>query len=142
MAKIKSLDKIAKKWDERVGVAHDDYIDGIKNPVKDWESGALAAKDNYEAGIRDSIRDGRREKGISTAGTKKWQDKAVEKSGRWGTGVAIAKEDMKKGYSPYHSIIAALDYGVKYPAGDPRNLKRVEVGNKALHEKKLEIKKL
>lgn len=142
MGKIKSLDKIAKKWDERVGVASGDYIDGVKSPIKDWEEGAIASKANYEAGIQAAIRDGRREKGIKEAGTKKWQDKTIEKSGRWATGVAAAKDEMKSGYSPYHSVIAGLDYGVRYPPGDPRNLKRVQVGNEALHAKKVELKKL
>lgn len=142
MAKIKTLEKIAKKWDDRVGVASDDYIDGIKNPTKDWEDNTLAGKANYEAGIQAAIRDGRREKGVAEAGTKKWQDKSVEKSGRWASGVTVAKDDMKKGYAPYHDVIQGIDYGVRYPPGDPRNLKRVQIGNDALHAKKVELKKL
>ncbi len=142
MAQIKSLDKIAKKWSDRVALSGVDYVDGVKSPTKDWESGALAAKGNYEAGIQQSIKQGRREKGIQEAGTKKWQDKTVEKSGRWATGVAGATADMKSGFSPYHSAIAALDYGPRFPAGDPRNLQRVKIGNEALHAKKVEIKSL
>lgn len=142
MAKIKSLDKIATKWDERVGVSNRDYEEGVKAPTKDWAEGALAAKDNYEAGIQQAIQQGRREKGIQEAGTKKWQAKTVEKSSRWAQGVSGAVDDMKKGFQPYHDEIANLDYGPRYPAGDPRNLQRVKIGNDALHKKKVELKSL
>lgn len=142
MAKIKSVDKIAQKWNDRVQVSDADYKDGVQNPTKDWEEGALASKDNYEAGIRTSIEQGRREKGIKEAGTAKWKAKTVEKSGRWRTGVTGAQDDMKKGYTPYHGVISALDYGPRFPAGDPRNLDRVKVGNEALHAKKVELKSL
>jgi len=140
MAAIKSISQISKKWSDRVGVAGTDYVEGVKNPRKDWEENALAAKENYEQGIRLSITQGRREKGIKEAGTKKWQEKTVKKSGNWSTGVAGATDEMQKGYAPYHDIIAGLDYGPKYPAGDPRNLERVKVGNVALHAKKVELK--
>lgn len=142
MAKIKSLEKISKKWNDRVQVSDSEYEDGIKNPVRDWEDGALASQDNYEVGIRTSIEQGRRPKGIKEAGTKKWQVKSVEKKGRWRTGVTGAQDEMKKGFSPYHDVIEGLDYGPKYPAGDPRNLDRVKVGNDALHKKKVELKSL
>lgn len=142
MAKIKSLDKIAKKWNDRVGVSSSDYVEGVKAPTKDWADGALAAKGNYEAGIQQSIQQGRREKGIQEAGTQKWQAKTVEKSARWGQGVAGAVDDMKKGFQPYHDTIGSLDYGPRFPSGDPRNLDRVKIGNVALHKKKVEIKSL
>jgi len=142
VAKIKSLDKIAKKWDDRVGVSSADYLDGVKAPTKDWAEGALAAKDNYNAAIQLSIKQGRREKGIAEAGTAKWQKKTVEKSGRWASGVSGAVDDMKKGFQPYHDTISALDYGPRFPAGDPRNIERVKIGNVALHKKKVEIKSL
>ena len=142
MAKIKSLDKIAKKWDDRVGVSSADYIEGVKSPTKDWAEGALAAKDNYNAAIQQSIQQGRREKGITEAGTQKWQKKSVEKSVRWASGVSGAVDDMKKGFQPYHDTISALDYGPRFPSGDPRNLARVKIGNEALHKKKVEIKSL
>lgn len=142
MAAIKSLKKISKKWSDRVGVAGTDYTDGVKDPRKDWEVEASSeqSEENYKAGVQTAIAQKRRPAGVKKAGTKKWQDNTIKKSTRWTEGVAGATDEMEDGYSPYHSEIEGLDYGPKFPPGDPRNLQRVKIGNEALHALKVKLK--
>lgn len=141
MGVIKPMSKISKKWNSRVGVSSPEYIDGIKNPSADWEAEATSeqAEENYKAGINAAIARGARPAGIKKAGTKKWQDSAVKKSGRWSEGVTGAIDAYEEGFDPYAKEIERTDYGAKYPPGDPRNLQRVKVGNDALHALKLKL---
>ena len=137
MIPVKSIDKIAKKWSDRAAISEDDYKDGIKNPKKDWETEALESKDNYESAIRESITRDARSKGISKAGTKKWQGKAVEKSGRWAPGISGAVDEYRKEFGPMVDVISAVDLPPRYPAGDPRNYERSKAVGTALHAKKI-----
>jgi len=124
-----------------VGVSLSEYTDGVKNPRHDWEANASSeqAEDNYKTGVQSAISRGARPAGVKKAGTKKWQDGAVKKSSRWSEGVAGALDQYEDGFSPYHDEIDSLDYGPRYPAGDPRNLERVKKGNEALHSLKVKL---
>lgn len=137
MIVIKSLDKIGKKYIDRAAVATDDYTDGIENPKKDWEKESLASEDNYKLAITQSIARKARPAGIKKAGTKKWQEKAVSKSGRWAPGIADAEDDYKLGYAPYREVVSKVDLPPRYPAGDVRNYKRSEAVGKAQHDLKV-----
>jgi len=141
MGNIKPMGKISKKWNDRVGVSSSDYIDGIKNPKLDWEEEASSeqAEANYASGINNAINRKTRVAGVKKAGTQKWQNGAIKKQGRWSEGVAGAVDQYEEGFSPYHNEIDKVDYGVRYPSGDPRNLQRVKVGNEALHNLKLKL---
>lgn len=137
MIPMKSMEKIGKKWIDRAAVSGDDYIDGIENPKKDWEKETLASEDNYKVAIVESIARKARPTGVKKAGTKKWQDKAVAKAGRWAPGISEAEEDYKTGYAPYRDVVSKVDLPARYPAGDPRNYKRVEAVGKAQHDLKI-----
>ncbi|MBA7624884.1 hypothetical protein ES703_32298 [subsurface metagenome] len=137
MIPMKSLDKIGKKYVDRAAVATDDYEDGIENPKKDWEKESLDAEDNYKTAIIASIARKARPAGIKKAGTKKWQDKAIAKKGRWAPGISEAEEDYKAGYAPYRDVVGKVVLPEKYPAGDIRNYKRSQAVGEAQHNLKI-----
>ena len=126
MAEIKSLSAIREKWTRVTPGRVADYTLGIKNPRRDWETETLAAEDNWKAGVDAAQAKGLFGKGVSKAGSKKWQDKALKKGpGRFAEGVYIAGDDYEKGFAPYREAIARVDLGPKFPRRDPRNLDRV-----------------
>jgi len=127
MAEIKSLTAIRDKWTRVTPGRTEDYKIGISNPKRDWEQETVAAKDNWKAGIDAAAGKDMFAKGVTKAGSKKWQDKALQKGpGRFAEGVYIAGDDYEKGFSPYREAISRVDLGPKFPRRDPRNLERVK----------------
>ena len=127
MAESKSLSAIIDKWTRVTPMRVEDYKLGIKNPKRDWEAETLEATDNWKAGIDAAHAKGLFAKGVTDAGTKKWQDKALKKGpGRFAEGVYIAGPDYERGFAPYREAIAKVDLGPKFPRRDPRNLERVK----------------
>lgn len=138
MAEIKSLAAIKEKWTRVTPLRMEDYKLGIKSPRRDWEAETLAAKDNWKAGLDAAHAKGLFAKGVSKAGTKKWQDKALKIGpGRFAEGVYLAGDDYEKGFAPYREAIARVDLGPKFPRRDPRNLERVRRVVTALIEEKV-----
>lgn len=126
MAEIKSLTAIKDKWTRVTPGRTEDYKIGVRNPKRDWETQAAGAADTYKAGVDQAHAKGLFRKGVEKAGTKKWQDRALEKGpGRFSEGVYIASDDYSKGFAPYHEAIARTDLGPRFPKRDPRNLERV-----------------
>lgn len=135
---IKSASDVAAKWARVTPQRTEDYEQGVQNPAKDWKNETLAAESRYAEGVASSIRDKRFGKGVSAAGTDKWQRKAVLLgTQRWGPGVQIAQADFEEGFEPYRAAIAGLTLPQKFPKGDPRNIARVAAIAKALHDKKV-----
>jgi len=100
MAEIKSLTAIRDKWTRVTPGRTEDYKIGISNPKRDWEQETVAAKDNWKAGIDAAAGKDMFAKGVTKAGSKKWQDKALQKGpGRFAEGVYIAGDDYEKGFS-------------------------------------------
>lgn len=127
MAEIRSLSAIREKWTRVTPGRTEDYKLGIKNPRRDWADETEAAAANYKAGVDAAHAKGLFVKGVSKAGTKKWQDKALAKGpGRFAEGVYIAGPDFEDGFKPYHEAIARVDLGPRFPKRDPRNLERVK----------------
>jgi len=125
MAAIKSLTAIREKWVRVTPARVEDYTKGIQSPRKDWAAETAASSGNWKAGVDAAHTKGLFAKGVTEAGTKKWQEKTLAKGpGRFGEGVMLAGPDYEKGFSPYRAAIAALDLGPKYPRRDPRNLGR------------------
>jgi len=127
MAEIKSLSAIRDKWTRVTPQRTEDYKLGIQHPKRDWADETLEARDNWKAGVDAAAAKGLFARGVSAAGTKKWQEKALKKGpGRFAEGVYIAGPDYEKGFKPYHEAIAQVDLGPKFPRRDPRNLDRVK----------------
>jgi len=127
MAEIKPLSAIRDKWARVTPGRTDDYKLGIENPRRDWQDETLAAAQNWKLGVDQAQAKGLFEKGVSAAGTKKWQKKALQKGpGRFAEGVYIAAPDYERGFAPYREAIARVDLGPRFPRRDPRNIDRVK----------------
>lgn len=139
MAEIRALSAVRDKWTRVTPGRTEDYKIGVQNPRRDWADEALAAKENWKAGIDAAAGKDLFAKGITKAGTKKWQDKALKKGpGRFAEGVYIAGPDFEAGFKPYHDAIARVDLGPRFPRRDPRNIERVKRVVEALIKTKLE----
>lgn len=138
MAEIKTLSQIADKWTRVTPARSEDYKLGISNPKRDWSAATAASESNWKAGIDSAAQKGLFSKGVTGAGTKKWQEKALKKGpGRFAEGVYQAGPDYSKGFAPYREAIAKTDLGPKFPRRDPRNIDRVKRIVDALVSQKL-----
>lgn len=126
MAEIKALSAIRDKWTRVTPMRQEDYKLGIQNPKRDWEQETLAAEANWKAGVDAAAAKGLFPKGVSKAGTKKWQRKALDVGpGRFAEGVYKGGDDYAAGFAPYREAISRVDLGPRFPRRDPRNLERV-----------------
>ena len=135
--KVKSASAIAEKWARVTSERTQDYEDGVKNPIRDWEKETIDAKERYEAGIKASIARDAFSKGVKKAGTAKQKAKSITKGiPRWAEGVRGAQNDMQSGMEPVVKILEGLTLPPRFATGDPRNIKRVEAVQQALHKLK------
>jgi len=138
MANIKPLDRINAKWQRVTAASGAEYEEGVKNPTRDWKTETLAANAAYKAGLQKSIAADSFAKGVSSAGTTKWQENAVNKGpSRFAQGVQLAVDAYSTGFAPYRQVIQSLTLPPRGAKGDPSNINRVAVVAKALHDKKL-----
>jgi len=138
MANIKPVSEIAEKWSRVTPQRTEDYEKGVKSPTKDWAASAKAAEESYKQAVVKAAQEGRFGKGVSKAGTGKWQSKASTKGvDRWGPGVQMARQDYEAGFAPYAEAIKTISLPPRYPKGDPRNIERVVAIARALRAKKL-----
>jgi hypothetical protein len=138
MAEIKDLARIGAKWKRVASGAAVEYEEGVKNPKRDWAKATSDAEPAYTAGIQAAL--GRKAfgKGVNKAGTGKWQENAIKKGpGRYTEGVSLAEEAYLKGFAPYREIIARTTLPSRGARGDPKNINRVAVLAKALHDHKI-----
>ena len=137
MPAIKSAASIAEKWARVTPLRAPDYEAGVKNPKKDWEKATLAGATAYKEGIQKAITEGRFEKGVALAGTEKWQARATTVGpARYSQGVQVAQPEYEKGFSKYRDVIEKTTLPARFAKGDPRNIERVRVMSKALHDAK------
>ena len=133
MADIRTVDKIAEKWATVTPQRTADYEAGIRDPKADWQRATLAAADAWKGGVTAAIQAGSFSKGVSRAGTVKWQQGSIEKGlTRWGPGVALGQDAYQTGFAPYREAIARTTLPPRYPRRDPRNLERVKAITTAL----------
>lgn len=138
MAEIKALSAIRDKWTRVTPLRREDYELGIKNPKRDWEQETIAGKGNWKAGVDAAAAKDLFAKGVSLAGTKKWQEKALAVGpARFAEGVYLAGDAYAAGFAPFREAIARVDLGPKFPKRDPRNLERVRKVVDALVKEKL-----
>lgn len=141
MAGVKPLDKITAKWERVSASAQAEYEAGVKDPRRDWAAATKGAEKAYDAGIQAAIAAKRFGKGVAKAGTAKWQAMAIAKGPRrWSEGISLAKTTYAEAFAPYHTALGSISYPEKGPRGDPRNIARVAIVAKTLHDLKLRIK--
>lgn len=126
MAEIKSNEAIAEKWARVTPQRTADFEQGVRNPRKDWARATAAAQDAWKLGVQAAIVAGSFLKGVTRAGTAKWQEGAVTKGvARWGPGVALGAEAYRTGFAPYQAAIERVTLPPRFARRDPRNLLRV-----------------
>lgn len=127
MAAIASPAEIAAKWARVTPLRSQDYEDGIRNPRVDWATATGAASDAWKAGIQQAIAQDSFRKGVTKAGTSKWQTSAIAKGpARWQQGVAVGQAAYETGFAPYRDAIERVTLPPRYAKRDPRNLDRVK----------------
>lgn len=137
MAKVKSAEAASAKWQRRAGNAGPEYEEGVRNPRADWATETKAAAPSYSAGVTKAVQEKRYERGVSKAGTAKWQKNAVEKGPtRYAEGVRLSGDAYTTGTAPYLAVLSGLQLPPRGPKGDPKNIDRVRAVSEALHAKK------
>jgi len=138
MAEIKSIGAIQEKWGRVTPGRTEDYTLGIKNPKRDWAQAAGAAKESHKAAMVAAAANDSYSKGVTKAGSARWQDRAVRKGpGRFAEGVIVGAADYGTAFAPFADTIKATTLPVRFPKGDLRNLDRVKVISQALRKKKM-----
>lgn len=134
----KDIGQIASKWSQRANAATPDYTAGVKNPRKDWAQNTAQAAPAWEQGVAEAVGNKRFERGVSKAGTAKWQAAAISKgSVRYGPGVSQAQPAFAAGFGPVLQIIQGVNLPPRAPAGSPSNAQRITILNDALHRAKV-----
>ena len=138
MAEIKDVGRIAAKWARVAPQRTQDYTEGIQSPRRDWAASSAAAQDTHTAAMQRAASTTQYSKGVRAAGTPKWQSRSLSKGpNRYAEGVAIAEPDYRAGFAPFAEVISRTTLPPRFPKGDPRNIERVKVIAKALHDKKV-----
>ena len=138
MVAIRKLEDITKKWKEVTPTRAPAYEYGVANPLRDWATNAAAASNAWKAGVQDAITNDRFKKGVTAAGTAKWQEAAKAKGpGRFREGVELGAPNFEKGFAPYRDTLEKLTLPPRGPKGDPKNIDRVRVIADALHKVKV-----
>jgi len=138
MANIKSMSRISDKWTRVASGAGQEYQEGVENPRADWATETAKAEGAYQQGVQAAISRGAFGKGVKKAGTSKWQTNAINKGpSRYSEGVRLSTDAYDVGFAPYREIIAKTTLPARGPKGDPKNITRVAVMAKALHDGKL-----
>lgn len=137
MAAIRSATDIARKWAEVTPGRAAQYEAGVRNPVRDYAAGAVAANEAWKGGVQAAVAGDRFKRGVTKAGTAKWQDRALKLGpARYGPGVTIAQPDFEAGFAPYREAIAATVLPPRGPRRSPQNLQRVNAMVAAISARK------
>ncbi len=138
MTAIKSAADIAAKWARVTPQRTQDYQQGVANPTKDWEKQTKNAEGTYKEAVTKAASEGRFGKGVTKAGTAKWQKNTLEKGpNRFAEGVSVAEPEFQAGFAPYQQVIQSTTLPPRFGRGDPRNIERVRVLAAAMRKKKV-----
>lgn len=134
--KVKSLDSITTKWQQRASSAGQAYSDGVK-AATGWAAATSAAANNWSAGVTAAATSGSFAKGVNAAGDTTWQAGAINKGvSRYGPGVQVAGPAFTAGFSKYQSVLSSLTLPQRFPKGSPQNIDRVNAVVTALRKAK------
>lgn len=133
MPAIRDANEIAQKWASVTPQRAGEYEKGVSSPKNDWAQAAVAAKDAWSAGVQAAIQANSFSRGVSKAGTAKWQAKSISKGvQRFGPGVQEAQADYATAMGPVVEVIRRTTLPPRFARRDPRNLERVRVMAAAL----------
>ncbi len=132
---LRPLTELAGKFARRAAAAGPDYEAGVKNPTKDWAAETKAAESSYNQGVQDAIARSAFAKGVTEAGSGKWQEKAAKLGvQRFTTGVQAAAVDWQKGFASIAEVLSRIVLPARGPRGAPQNLERVRAVDQALSD--------
>ena len=135
---VKPIDASTTKWTENAGRASTEMAANAEAAADAWARNTAAAADNYGMAISASGIKNRFRAGVVKAGAAKFARKIKALAAvRYSGGVTEGAPDYKAGAEPYYAALAALTLPARGPRGDPKNLARVDVGNKTLHAKRI-----
>jgi hypothetical protein len=138
MPAVKAMNLISDKWSRRTAGATQDYAAGVRSPKSDWQQKTLEAADAQAAGVQAALSNNSFQKGVSRAGSAKWQRKASGVGAtRYGPGAQAAKGDYEAGFAPFAQVIQGITLPPRGAKGDPRNYQNVQLIGDALHKAKL-----
>lgn len=138
MPEVKDLSRASSKWVNASGAAASEYEYGVRNPKKDWADATRKAEAAYKAGVTAAANEGRFGAGVAKAGTRKWQENAVNKGvARWPEGIRVAEAAWREGFEPFANVLRGLTLSPRGPKGSPQNYKRVQEVGEALHKAKI-----
>lgn len=141
MTYIKPIARIVAKYETVTPGRQAEYEEGVKNPKADWADQTVKAESAYEGGLRASMAAKTFSKGVRKRGTSFWQSQTLRKGpSRWAEGVAMSGDLYAAGFAPYAKVIEDTKLPERGPVGDPKNIDRVRIIAKALHDAKLKLK--
>jgi hypothetical protein len=124
--KVPAISDIADKWTRRASSAGPEYEAGVRNPSVDWAQATGAAKASYQQGVTQAIARDAYGKGVTAAGTGKWQERAIGKGpARYAQGVQIGAPDYSRRFAPYAEAMSRVDLPPRGPVGSEANLNRM-----------------
>jgi hypothetical protein len=137
MVQMKSLDAIQEKYTRVTPERSVDYTKGISNPRRPWKASAKGAVATYKAAMTESLTRDAFSKGLDKVSDADWSTPALDKGpGRFSEGTMKAGPAFGKGYAPIAAAIKAATLQPKFPKGDLRNLKNVEIVSQAARKAK------
>lgn len=138
MAAIRSSAEIAEKWSRVTPQRRADYQAGVTNPRRDWAQSTAAQEQAWATGVQEAAVGGRFGRGVTIAGTPKWQRKTIDLGvNRWPEGVARSGQDFQTGFDKFRQVIANTQLPPRGPKGSPQNIERARVMATALHDAKV-----
>lgn len=137
MVQMKSLEAIQEKYSRVTPERRVDYEKGISSPRRPWKASAKAGVATYKAAITESIAKDMYNKGLDKVSDADWSGPALEMGpGRFAEGTMKAGPKYGKGYAPIAAAIKAVTLQPRFPRGDLRNLKNVELVSQAARKAK------
>ena len=131
--RIKPLDQLAEKFSRNASAAAGDYKMGVEQAGPDWETGAANSEPNYDAGVQAAIARKAYGKGVRSAGSAKYVDRAGKMGAtRYAPGIQNAKGDWAKGFAPVAQVISSVQLPPKGPKRSPQNQQRANAMATAL----------
>jgi len=106
---MKDPGTVAAKWSKRAQAAGADYSSGVTSTTKDQAALAAAAAPLWASATADAASRNAFAKGVTAAGTAKWQARASSLgTQRYPSGVAASSAAYQSGVAPYFTAISSV----------------------------------
>jgi hypothetical protein len=135
---IKPVASIVAKYVQNAGAAGQSYKDGVNNPKQDWATATGAADQTWASGVQAAVGNGSFKKGVTAAGSQKWQSRANTVGAlRYPQGIQAGQQNYQTKITNVLNVLQGLNLPPRFPKGDPGNINRVAAVDTALRQAKL-----